>query len=162
MKRRIASVAFSVIFFILFNKAHGQTNHSNHEKEIEARSKLWNSSYNSRDSLTFYTLFDSTAIVASAGGRWIGAEKCKDLCRSLYKRRPDITWYNYASKIEVNEQWHVAYETGDWAEAWTENGDSVKSEIKGKYWIMWRFRDNSWKIISAIFTPLSCTGSYCK
>jgi len=61
----------------------------------------------------------------------------------------------------VNEQWHIAYETGNWTEAWTETGDSDKSEIKGKYWIMWKLKDNDWKVLSAIFTPLSCKGSYC-
>jgi len=66
-----------------------------------------------------------------------------------------------STKIEVNDQWPAAYETGDWCESWTESGDSAKSEIKGKYWIMWFLRDDTYYILSAIFTPLSCTGSYC-
>jgi len=131
-------------------------------KAIEARSELWNSSFNNRDSITFYTLFDSLALLSSAGGRWIGGEECKRLCRGLYTRRPDITWVNKLSKVEINYQWKVAYETGDWAETWTESGDKDKSQIKGKYWIMWRYKNDNWFIISAIFTPLSCTGSYCQ
>ena len=153
---------FSLVCFVLFPNVQAQSAHSNHKKEIGIKSKLWNTCFNSRDSLTFYTLFDTTAIVTTPAGRWIGAEQCKGLCRGLYKRRPDITWYNQLTKTEVNEQWHVAYETGNWTETWTESGDTSKSEIKGKYWIMWVYRDNTWKIISAIFTPLSCKGSYCK
>jgi ketosteroid isomerase-like protein len=130
-------------------------------KNIEARSKLWNTTYNSRDSLAFYTLFDPKAVVTSLGGRWIGAETCKQLCRSLYSKRPDISWYNTPSKIEVNEQWPAAYETGTWSESWTEPGDRSKSEIVGKYWIMWKYQDDAWYILSAIYTPLKCTGSYC-
>ena len=101
-----------------------------HLKEIKARSELWNTAYNSRDSLTFYTLFDSLTLLSSAGGRWIGVEECKKICRVLYDKRPDINWINKFSKIEINEQWHVAYETGDWTEDWTENGDKSKSQIK--------------------------------
>lgn len=135
--------------------------HLNRVKAIENRSKMWSTSYNSRDSLSFYSLFDSSAVVVSLGGKWIGLEKCKNLCRSLYVKRPDIRWNIMATKIEVNDQWPAAYETGEWSEAWTENGDSSKSEIKGKYWIMWFLKNDNYYILSAIFTPLSCTGSYC-
>lgn len=142
-------------------QTNAQTINESHLKEIKIRSELWNSSYNSRDSLTFYTLFDSLAVLSSAGGRWIGAEDCKKLCRFLYHLRPDISWTNKSTKIEINERIHVAYDTGDWTENWTESGDQTKSELTGKYWIMWRFQNNNWQIISAIFTPLTCTGSYC-
>jgi hypothetical protein len=87
--------------------------------------------------------------------------ECKRFYRGLHIKRPDITWTNKFSKIEINEQWFVAYETGDWTEEWTEKGDTSKSQIKGKYWIMWRYGNDDWYIVSAIFTPLSCTGSYC-
>src|SRR5262249_53273267 len=43
-------------------------------REIQARSLVWNTAYNSRDSLTFYSLFDSLALVSSAGGQWIGGD----------------------------------------------------------------------------------------
>ena len=155
---------FIIYALILFNCAqvNAQTVNEIHVKEIQARSESWNQSYNSRDSLTFYTLFDSLALLSSAGGRWIGAEECKKLCRFLYAIRPDISWTNKFSKIEINERIHVAYETGDWAEDWTEKGDTSKSKLTGKYWIMWRYENDNWFIISAIFTPLTCSGSYCR
>lgn len=139
---------------------NAQNVNENHFNAIKERSELWNTTYNKRDSLTFYTLFDSLALLSSAGGRWIGAEECKQLCRILYDKRPDISWVIKLSKIEINEQWHVAYETGDWTEEWTESGDKSKSQIKGKYWIMWRLKNDNWYIISGIFTPLSSTGSH--
>ena len=143
------------------NKSLAQNVHATHINEIRTKSKAWSASYNSRDSLTFYSLFDSSAVLVSLGGKWIGLEKCKSLCRSLYVKRPDIKWYNESTNIEVNDQWPVAYETGNWSESWTEHGDTSKSEIRGKYWIMWILKNGSYCIHSAIFTPLSCTGSYC-
>ncbi|AFD08626.1 YybH family protein [Solitalea canadensis] len=155
------SLVCGAILIVLSIQVNAQNVKKHSIQEIETRSELWNKAYNSRDSLRFYTLFDSLAVLSSAGGRWIGAEECKRLCRGLYKRRPDISWTNKSNKIEINEQWNVAYETGDWTEAWTEQGDTSKSQIIGKYWIMWRFKNDNWYIISGIFTPLSCTGSYC-
>jgi hypothetical protein len=136
--------------------------HNQHINAIKARSRLWNTSYNSRDSLTFFSLFDSSAVVVSLGGKWIGLDKCKYLCRSLYVKRPDISWHIENTKIEVNDQWPAAYETGDWSESWTESGDTTRSEIKGKYWIMWFLKGDTYYILSATFTPISCSGSYCE
>lgn len=145
---------------LLMDNAKAQNEHR--VKEIEARSKVWNSSFNNRDSITFYTLFDTTAVLSTAAGHWSGLEACTNLFRALFSKRPDITWYNLQTSIEIYDQWRVAYETGNWIESWTESGDTSKSTIKGKYWIMWRLKKENWIIISATFTPLSCTGSYCK
>jgi ketosteroid isomerase-like protein len=129
--------------------------------EIKGRSAVWNTSYNARDSVNFYTLFDSSIVIVSDGFRHVGKEQCKNICRGFYAIRPDITWFNIPTGIEVNDQWHVAYETGNWTETWTEQGDKVQSQIKGKYYLMWRYSFGDWRIISAIFTPLLCAGSYC-
>src|SRR3990170_8628060 len=112
----ILSISISV-------EANAQKGSAPFRKEIKARSALWNTSYNNRDSLTFYTLFDSLALLSSAGGRWIGAEDCKRLCRFLYRLRPDIHWTNIPDQIKINERILVAYETGRWVENWTESGD---------------------------------------
>jgi len=129
--------------------------------EVKQKSALWNTSFNTRDSLAFYSLFDTSAIFISGGARRIGKEECKSLFRKLYTMRPDILLYNSPSGIEVNDQWHVAFETGNWTERWTEKGDKDPSQLKGKYCIMWKYTDGDWRITSVTLTPLSCTGSYC-
>jgi hypothetical protein len=63
-------------------------------------------------------------------------------------------------KAEINDSKDIGYDTGEWREAWTEKGDTSKSELRGKYWRMWR-RNNQWIIIAVVLTPLSCKGSYC-
>jgi ketosteroid isomerase-like protein len=129
--------------------------------EVKQNSTLWQASFNARDSLAFYSLFDSSAIFVSGGARRIGKEECISLFRRLYVARPDIRMYNSPSSIEVNERWQVAFETGDWTEKWTEKGDKDFSQLKGKYSIMWRYSEGSWRINTATFTPLSCSGNYC-
>lgn len=131
-------------------------------KEIREKNNVWNTSFNSRDSLQFFALFDSAAVFTTAGAKLVGKEDCKRLCRFLYKTRPDITWYNEVTRIEVSCDGENAYETRAWTETWTEKGDSTKSEITGKYWVMYiRRKDQNWYIQAAIFTPLTCKGSYC-
>lgn len=128
---------------------------------LKKRSSLWNTAYNNRDSVAFYELLDSAAVIVSANGASIGKEACKGICRKLYVARPDITWRNDATAIDINEQWGVASETGNWTESWTEKGDAEKSTIRGTYALMWKQKNEVWYITSALFTPLSCTGSYC-
>ncbi|MDQ6609259.1 MAG: nuclear transport factor 2 family protein [Bacteroidota bacterium] len=129
--------------------------------QLKIQSSVWNSAYNNRDSLSFYSLLDSTAIITSGGARQVGKEECKNICRKLWSLRPDISWKNEPTTFEINEQGNIAYETGNWTESWTEKGDSKRSEIRGKYFTMWKLKNDKWVISSAIFTPLVCTGSYC-
>lgn len=129
---------------------------------IKAKNKLWNNAFNKRDTISLYSLYAPESIMISAGGKWMNKEEIKGIVRGLYKRRPDITWYNEAQEIEVNKKWHIAYETGKWTESWTEKNDTKKSTIVGKYWIMYRKKDNEWLVHSAIYTPISCEGSYCE
>jgi len=72
-----------------------------------------------------------------------------------YERRPDIFWNNKIEKIEVNENWQGAYEMGIWTENWTKKGDSKKSEIIGKYFMMYKKKNDKWLIDSVIYTPIT-------
>jgi ketosteroid isomerase-like protein len=130
--------------------------------QIKERSTLWNTSYNNRDSISFYTLLDSNVIITSGAARQVGKEECKYICRGLWRKRPDIIWTNQQTTIEVNEQSGIAYENGNWTESWTEKGDTGRSTLKGKYTMMWKKKNEEWLVSSAQFIPLSCTGSYCK
>jgi ketosteroid isomerase-like protein len=130
-------------------------------RAVRNRSAIWNTAFNNHDTTTVTSLFDSTGVLITGGARQIGKENCRLLFKGLFTRRPDITSYNWPVSIEVNEKWQVAYETGNWIETWTEKGDNELSEIKGKYCLMWRYSDGDWHIISAIFTPLQCSGNYC-
>ncbi len=140
--------------------AQQQSEKKNLELGIRERNTTWNTAFNNRDTTKLFSLFSAQSILTTAGGRWVGAPRCKALMKALFKNRPDITWINSAEKIEVLKSWDVAYETGTWTEAWTSSGRE-KSEIIGRYWIMYNYDNGAWFIHSSIFTPLSCAGSYC-
>lgn len=129
---------------------------------IKSKNELWNTAFNKRDTINLFTLYAPESIMISAGGKWLNKEEIKGIVRRLYNRRPDISWYNEIQEIEVNKQWSVAYETGKWTESWTEKNDPEKSTIVGKYWIMYRKKDNEWTVHSSIYTPINCKGSYCE
>lgn len=92
----------------------------------------------------------------------MGLEMIKTITNSLFVRRTDISMHLDIAKVEINNQWKVAYDTGNWTETWTQKNDISKSEIKGKYWRMWKIVNKEWRIMSIILTPLSCKGNYCK
>ncbi len=67
--------------------------------------------------------------------------------------------HNEPTKIEVSEDLENAYETGNWMESWTEQGDTTKSELKGKYWIMYvRRKDKNWCIQFSHFFTVDLQG----
>jgi ketosteroid isomerase-like protein len=140
----------------------GQTNVSKYEDEVRKRSAVWNTAFAQRDISALTGLFSEDAQMASAGGKWKNRAECARLYESLFKRRPDITAPHTPTKIEINPAWQVAYETGDWTEAWTE--PDGRAEIQGKYFVMWQLDENTWYINAAIFTPMRCVGEskYCK
>ena len=132
------------------------------ESSIRKRNEIWNTSFNNRDTASFFSLFNAESIWITGGGKFIGFDRCRALVRGLFRNRPDVTWINTAEKVEVFGFWKMAYETGTWTETWTEKNDTSKSEIIGKYWIMYTYENDKWTIHSSIFTALSCVGSYCK
>lgn len=153
-------IVFLAASLVVSTTASSQDNHDL-GASIRERNMLWNESFQNRDTSNLFSLFSSESILATAGGRWIGGNRCRSLINTLFKNRPDITWINSIEKVEVFQGWNIAYETGSWIETWTEKGVG-KSEITGKYWIMYDYRDDAWVIHSSIFTPLACNGSYCK
>jgi hypothetical protein len=124
--------------------------------------KQWNVGFNKHDTVTYYKLVDEQIAVTSAGGTQISASEFKLMTNYLYTERPDITIYLYADKTEVNEEWELAYDSGNWIESWTEKNSKGKSVIKGKYWRMWKKENNNWLVMSIVLTPMSCNGDYCK
>lgn len=131
--------------------------------QILRRSAQWHETIASRNLTGLLELFSPDAHFASAGGKWAGKDIGLQKFSMLLKKRPDLQWDNRPKKVVVNEDWGVAYETGDWTEGWTEPDGTAT--IHGTYFLMWKkTAGQDWLIHAAIFTPLLCTGSsqYCK
>ena len=161
MRKSTLLIYLSTIISFLSFLTYGQNMNSDYDS-IKANSKLWDIAFNERDTITYFKFATKKIAETVGGGSRIGIEKFKVGTKALFRNRPDITLYMHQKDIEINEQWKIAYDTGEWVESWTEKNDSIKSEIKGKYWRMWKKENNEWMIMSVTFTPLSCKGSYCE
>ncbi|GAA4373770.1 nuclear transport factor 2 family protein [Hymenobacter koreensis] len=133
-----------------------------HIEAIQAQSATWNRAFNGRDSTALYALFSSRANLCEAAGCWTSTADVRRAMRSLWRTRPDLTWMNRTLQVQVNDQTLVAYETGEWTENWTHKQAAAKSQVTGRYWLMWGFEDGKWRILSGIYTPITCTGNYCR
>src|SRR4030095_10659392 len=149
---------------IAASHTRAQTSPSKYEDEVRNRSAIWNTAFAQRDIPTLKSLFSDDAQIATAGIKLKNRAECAQLFEALFKRRPDVTWINKSTKIEINPVWKVAYETGDWKEAWTE--PDGRAEIQGKYSAMWLLNldEGVWYLHAAIFTPQRCIGEskYCR
>jgi ketosteroid isomerase-like protein len=152
-----------VAFVIAATQTQAQTSVSSNEDEVRKRSAIWSTAFAQRDIPALTSLFSEDAQIATAGIKLKNRAECAQFFEALFKKRPDVSWLNRPTKIEVNLVWKVAYETGDWKEAWTE--DDGRAEIQGKYFAMWLLNLNEgvWYLHAAIFTPQRCIGEskYC-
>ncbi|TGE29656.1 YybH family protein [Hymenobacter metallicola] len=151
-----------VCTLLLFSQLSvGQILKQKHIELIKARSETWNKAFNSRDTTAFYGLFNPGITVCSASGSRSSEAVARQWFRTRFRQRPDITWMNRTTTVELSDQGQLAYETGEWAEAWTDTQDKSKNRIIGKYWLMWKFENNAWTILSATYTPLACATRNC-
>ena len=151
-----------LIIFLTFSIACLSQTIKNAKDSILNNINVWNKSFNSRDTTNYFKLIDKDIAITAGGGTVTGISDIKEITIGLFNERPDIKMDLKSSSVEVNKQWWVAYDSGEWNEVWTENNAAAKSEIKGKYWRMWKRHENNWIIMSIILTPLSCKGSYCQ
>jgi hypothetical protein len=160
MNKSILTIYLTILITLISLRTYSQ-NLKNAMDSISTKSKLWDIAFNERDTTTYFKFVTKNIAETVGGGTSLGSEKFKKGTKYLFKERPDITFYLNPKMIEINDQWKIAYDTGEWLERWTEKNDKQHSEIFGKYWRMWKFINNEWMIMSIIYTPLSCKGSYC-
>ncbi len=161
MKKSTLSIYLTIIITLISFGSNSQ-NITSALDSIKANSKLWDIAFNERDTTTYFKFITKNIAETVGGGTKLGIKKFKAGTKYLFKERPDITMYLNQEKIEINLQWNISYYTGELIEEWTERNDSLKSKIIGKYWRMWKRTNDEWMIMSIIFTPLSCKGSYCE
>jgi len=164
---KMRKLNYLVLVFLLFIIAYYSFNNGalffNSEKEeLRKLSSTWNIAFATRDTSSLLKILADDVQMASAGGKWREPAGTDRFIKTLFERRPDITWVNDPSEIKVNSTWNVAYETGNWTEGWTE--PDGKAVINGKYFVLWKQKNGSWFLQAAIFTPMSCTGpsQYCR
>ena len=128
---------------------------------IQIKGQIWDKAFNMRDTTVYFSVVDTAVSITAGSGTFTGLSRFKFITNRLHSNRPDIVMNFKIDKAEVNNNNDIGYDTGEWTELWTEKGDISKSELKGKYWRMWKRQSNQWKIMTVVLTPLSCKGSYC-
>lgn len=125
-------------------------------------SQRWNEAFGAKNAKLLEGILAEDFHFASAGGKCSTSQACIEAFASLIRKRPDLIWENHPSDVQMNHEWKVAYESGDWIERWTEPDGSA--EIRGRYFAMWKQKDGFWILHAMISTPLSCSGEsgYCR
>ncbi|QDA59198.1 YybH family protein [Hymenobacter jejuensis] len=162
IKNYSALLLLIAVLCSLSHLSYGQISKQKHLELLKARSETWNKAFNSRDTTALAGLFSAQVTLSNANGSRVGAAENMRNFQALFRLRPDIAWMNRTQFTEIDDQWQVAYETGEWNESWTNTQDQSKTRITGKYWLMWKYENNRWAILSGIFTPLTCGGGHCK
>jgi ketosteroid isomerase-like protein len=157
-----AAGLLTAALLLLSPLSHGQILKQKHLELIQARSAAWNKAFNSRDTTALSGLLHPSFMLATAAGSQAPAAAVRQSFRQLFRQRPDVTWMNRSQSTEISDLGNVAYETGEWAEAWTDPQDKTKNRVIGKYWLMWKYENNAWLMLSAIYTPLNCSGNSCR
>jgi ketosteroid isomerase-like protein len=160
VRKKYFLICLFVLFSLYTHVLKAQKKNSGLDR-IKSNGRIWDDAFNTKDTVTYFNMVDSAISITSVGGAAIGLLKFKMITSKLFGKRPDISMVFKPEKVEISEQMEIGYDTGTWAEVWTENGDTSKSEIRGKYWRMWKKQNSDWKILAVTLTPLSCKGSYC-
>ena len=79
----------------------------------------------------------------------------------LFAQRVDLVYNFRPTRIRVVADHGLASEYGEWNERWTE--PSGLTQMRGTYYVVWRYQRGRWLIEGEVNVPESCAGSdYCK
>lgn len=102
----------------------------------------------------------NVSIVTSTGAHADTRNENVGRMGAQFNRRPDTVYVRTPTAIDVNREWNVASERGEWTGRWTEPDGIV--DIGGTYLAQWRKVDGTWLIQAELFVPTDCRGSkYC-
>ncbi|GAA3945865.1 nuclear transport factor 2 family protein [Hymenobacter algoricola] len=158
----VAAPLGAAALLLLSHLSPAQILKQKHLELLQMRSASWNKAFNSRDTTALGGLLHPGFTLCTGSGSQTSAAAVRQGFRQQFRQHPDITWMNRSQNTEISDLGNLAYETGEWAEAWTDPQDKTKNRVIGKYWLMWKYENNAWLMLSAIYTPLHCSGNSCK
>lgn len=78
-----------------------------------------------------------------------------------FAERPDVRYDRRPERIEIQDAWGTASETGTWTGAFTDADGPVR--LSGRYLAQWRRTPAGWKLSAEAFVALTCSGgAYCR
>lgn len=99
-------------------------------------------------------------MISSTNEQSAGRDAARARFRETFASRANVVYVREPEKIEVNDRWGQAAESGRWTGRWSDSYGSTR--VGGSYFAKWRKVDNRWMLLAEVFVQTHCTGPrYC-
>lgn len=99
-------------------------------------------------------------MISSTNEQSAGRDVARARFREIFASRANVVYVREPERIEVNERWGQAAESGRWTGRWSDSYGSTR--VGGAYFAKWRKVDDRWMLLAEVFVQTHCTGPrYC-
>lgn len=150
---------YRIVYIIILIGGCTQSQNTNKEESIIlANRELSNKAIAEKDTVALAKHWtDDYHMISSRNFEVTGLEKNRHQFAQEFNTKKEVLYVRTAKKIEINSNWDMAAESGEWTGQWVERDGMVK--LAGSYYAKWHKVNGEWKIRAEIFTPTSCVGS---
>ena len=129
----------------LIRAARAESNRAFARRDLAGAARLW---------LPEFT------IITSRNARNVGRDSARAALRQTFSSRANVVYVREPEKIEVNESWGHAAESGRWTGRWSDSYGSTR--VAGVYFAKWRKVNGQWMLLGEMFVQTECAGArYC-
>ncbi len=99
-------------------------------------------------------------MVSSTNDQSAGRDVARARFQEIFASRANVVYVREPEKVEVNQSWGHAAESGRWTGRWSDSYGSTR--VGGVYFAKWRKVNDRWMLLAEVFVQTSCTGPrYC-
>jgi hypothetical protein len=99
-------------------------------------------------------------MLSSRNEQSVGRDSARASFRRTFSSRANVVYVREPAKIEVNQSWGHAAETGRWTGRWSDSYGSTR--VAGVYFAKWRKVNGQWMLLGEMFVQTECAGArYC-
>jgi ketosteroid isomerase-like protein len=99
-------------------------------------------------------------MISSTNDQSAGRDAARARFQSIFASRANVVYVREPEKIEVNQAWGHAAESGRWTGRWSDSYESTR--VGGVYFAKWRKVNDRWMLLAEVFVQTTCTGRrYC-
>lgn len=99
---------------------------------------------------------DNFFILTSTNGFFEGKEEVQGIYQSVFDSRTDVIFIRTPNQVQVNTDWNMASEFGEWTGYWVVEGEEIN--VSGDYYAKWHKVNGSWLLRNEIYTQFNCSG----
>jgi ketosteroid isomerase-like protein len=99
-------------------------------------------------------------MISSTNEQSAGRDIARARFQQIFASRANVVYVREPDRIEVNQAWGHAAESGHWTGRWSDNAGSTR--VGGPYFAKWRKVNDRWMLLAEVFVQTSCAGPrYC-